>query len=120
MHIALEQTSNDLIIGAKGGIERVVDGRFVVQQVRSKLITGLGEWLLDPSIGWLNFEDFEKNAQLYDFESRAREIILGTQGVLYIDTMSIRLTGRTVILEFTAQTVHGVIDLTIPWTNTGG
>ena len=114
-YLALDKTTGDLIKSEGGGVARVTDGRFVVQQVQSKLRTFFAEWIPDPSIGWLSLEDFEKNFDQYSIERRARKIITDTQGVLAINSLSSTLTGRKLILQFTAETTYGVIDLTIPW-----
>jgi hypothetical protein len=115
MYLALDKDSFDLILKEGGGVERVTDGRFVVQQVQSKLRAWLGEWLLDPSIGWLNEEDFKKNFNQANIERRARVIILGTQGVLSIISMDSSYSKRKLTLEFRANTIYGNIDITIPW-----
>lgn len=115
MFLALDKTTGDLILKSGGGVERVSEGRFIVQQVQSKLRAWLGEWLLDPSIGWLNFSDFEKAYNQSDIEQRAREIILTTQGVSIINSMETSYSNRKLTIDFSAETIYGTIDLTIPW-----
>ncbi len=114
-YLALDKATGDLIKPAGGGVTRVTDGRFIVQQVQSKLRTWLGEWLLDPTVGWLNFEDFEKNFDQSDIEKRAREIILTTQGIISIDSFTTYYSARKLTIQFTASTIYGSVDLTIPW-----
>lgn len=118
IYLALDKKTNDLFKEAGTGVKRVSDGRFVVQQVQCKLKTYLGEWLLDPSIGFLNFDDFDRNYDLWDIESRAREIILNTQGVEEIDTMTLDYSDRVLTINFTARTIYGEIDTTVKWDNT--
>lgn len=115
MQLALDKSTGDLIKGASGGVERVTEGRFVVQQVQSRLRTWLGEWALNPTIGWVNFSDFEKNFDQFDIETRARRIILGTQDVLAIDNLEITYSKRKLTLQFEASTTYGAISLTVPW-----
>ena len=115
IQLALHQSTNDLILKAGGGVERVTDGRYVVQSVRSKLQTQLGEWVLDPSKGWLNFDDFSKQYDLFNIETRARRIILGTTGVKEILEINTFLTKRVLTLQFTATTEYGEINLSVPW-----
>lgn len=121
MQIALDKDTNDIIKNPNGGILRVTDGRYVVQALRSKLRTFLGEWVLDPTVGWLSlglpndFTDFERNPDLNSIETRAREIILGTAGVLLIESLTATLANREVTITFKAQTTYGVIDLVVPW-----
>lgn len=117
--IALSKTSNDLIKLNGGGIGRVDKGRFVVQQVSSKLKTILGEWLLDTSVGFLNLSDFSKNSDLFDLETRAVEIILETDNVKSINSINFTQKDRTLNIKFTASTTFGDIDVEIPWDNTG-
>ena len=98
-----------------GGVLRTEEARFTVQQVRSKLRTILGEWALDQSVGWLEISDFERNPDLRSIETRARIIILGTEGVLSINSMNSSIVGRQVFLTFEASTIYGEFDLTVPW-----
>lgn len=118
MHLALNKSTGDLLLKDGGGVERVSDGRFVVQQVQSKLRTGLAEWILNPLLGWISITDFEKGWDRFDIEDRARKIILQTQGVLAIDSMTAEYSGRNLIIQFEARTIHGSINLTVPWSNT--
>jgi len=117
MQLALDEANNDLILKAGGGVERVDSGRYTVQLVKNRLLTALGEWLLDPRIGWLSLNDFEKNPDLFDIELRARQIILSTPNVNSIEEMNLELKDRTLNLTFQATTTFGLIDLTIPWGN---
>lgn len=109
------KVTTDLLKLDGGGYARVQDGRFTVQLVKNKLLTEKGEWLLDPSIGWLTQDDFVRNPDLFSIEMRARKIILSVSGVQKIDTLSLKLSGRVLYLTFTATTIYGGIELTVPW-----
>ena len=116
VQIALDKKTHDIIKLSGGGIARVSDGRYTVQLVKNRLLTKLGEWLLDPTLGFMNLEDFEKNVDLFDLEMRAKKIILDTVGVQTIDTFDIVLEkDRKLLITFTAKTVYGEIDFTVPW-----
>jgi len=115
IHLALDKSTGDLIKQDGRGVTRVTDGRFVVQQVQSRLRTALGEWILDPRVGWLNVEDFEKDYDLFSIEQRARIIILGTQGVKTIEKLEVIYKSRKLTITFEAMTTFGTISLTIPW-----
>ena len=115
IHLALDKSTGDLIKQEGGGVARVTDGRFVVQQVQSRLRTQLGEWILDTKVGWLNFSDYEKDYDQFGIETRAREIILSTQGVQSIQTLELTYSQRKLTLTFDATTIYGAISLTIPW-----
>lgn len=115
IQLALDETTNDLIMKVGGGIERVQDGRYTVQLVRNKLRTLFGEWLLNPSKGWISLADFKRNPDLFSIEMRAREVILGIPEVSSIDSMEVNLSKRVLTISFTATTTFGGIDLTIPW-----
>ena len=114
-YLALSKETHDLIKPFGGGVSRVNEGRFVVQQVKSKLRTWLGEWALDTTRGWVNQEDFERNYNLADLERRARVIILETDGVLSIVSLTSNYSNRKLTLEFKAKTIYGTIDLIVPW-----
>lgn len=115
IQIALNSTDNDIILLEGGGIARVTEGRYTIQLVKNKLQTKLGEWALDPRIGWLSFDDYKHNPDLFDIEMRAREIILGTLGVSSIINLTLSLESRILTLKFSAVTSYGEINLTIPW-----
>lgn len=115
VQIALGEATNDIIKADGGGIVRVDKGRYAVQLVKNKLLTLLGEWRLDPSKGWISFDDFTRNPDLFDLEVRAKQVILSVTGVQKIDTMELVLKKRALNLSFTATTIYGGIDLTVPW-----
>ena len=116
-YLALDKDTGDLILADGGGVSRVTDGRFVVQQVQCKLRTWLAEWVLDPSIGWLSREEMGKGFDIASIERRARTIILETQDVLEIISLTSTYSKRKLTLEFSAKTTYGNIDVTIPWGN---
>ena len=115
--LALDKSTYDLYKPVGGGVTRTVEGRFIVQQVQSKLRTLLGEWILDTRIGWLSKTDFDRNFSKYDIETKARIIILETDGVKSITTLTSSYSNRVMEISFSAKTIYGVIDLTIPWDN---
>ncbi len=115
IYLALSKTTNDLIFPPEGGVSRVNDGRFIIQQVRSKLKTWLGEWILNPNIGWVNLEDFVKDYDLYNIEDRARVVILSVVGVESIIEITATYRSRKLEIDFKANTVYGEINLNIPW-----
>jgi len=117
MHLALDKNTGDLILKDGGGLERVEEGRFIIQLVQCKLRTGLAEWLTDQTLGWIELADYEKHYDQFSLESRARKIILGTTGVSSITKLNSDYHQRKLTLYFTAETIYGTIDLTIPWSN---
>ena len=119
MQLALDQATNDLFKPIGGGVSRVSEGRYTIQAVRSRLKTYLGEWILDETAGWLNFEDYDRGFDLFDIETRAREVILGTKGIETIIDMKSSITNRILRLEFSATTEYGIISLDIPFSISG-
>lgn len=118
IQIAVDSETNDIIKVEGGGIARVSDGRYTVQLLKAKLLTQLGEWKLDPRKGWINFDDYKRNPDLFNIEMRVRVLILNTKGVQKIDTMTLELgRNRVLILSFTATTIYGEISLTVPWSS---
>ncbi len=115
MQLALDKNTNDLILKQGGGFERVTDGRYTIQLVKNKLLTSLGEWLLDPRLGLFSLDDFVKHPDIFDLELRVRRLVLSTPNVLAVDELSINFVDRKLDITFKARTTFGVIDLTIPW-----
>ena len=115
MQLALDESTHDLIKPVGGGVSRVDKGRHTIQLVRCKLLTRLGEWALDTSLGWVAFEDYDRGYNLFDLEIRATEVILSCSGVQSVDEMTLKVAKRQLILSFKATTIYGEIDLTIPW-----
>jgi len=113
--LALNKATHDLFKPEGGGVTRVNDGRYTVQAVQTRLLTTLGEFALDPRLGWLSLKDFEKNPDLFDIELRARTEILDVKGVLSVESMNLELDNRVLHLSFEAITVYGRIELTVPW-----
>ena len=115
IYLALDKDSNDLIKPTGGGVSRVKDGRFLVQQLRCVLNTVLGEWVLDPSIGFLNLRGHTKHYDKFDIETRLYEVALSVEGIKRIYDVSIILERRVLTIILKAETKFGGIDLTIPW-----
>ena len=114
--IAMDKVTNDIILSPTG-IERVNKGRYTTQLVQARLRTSLGSWRLNTDLGWLSNEDFKHKPDLFDIELRARTIILGTTGVLSIENLTMSLVDRKLQVTFTAKTIYGEINLTVPWGN---
>ncbi len=114
-YLAIDKGTHDIIFPEGGGVSRVDAGRFVVQQVKCKLLSWLGEWVLDPRVGWLAPEDFEKNYDAYDIEDRARQIMLNTDNVQSVNFIKLTYKSRKLLMEAEMQTSYGVINLTVPW-----
>lgn len=116
MQLALDESNNDLIKLPSGGVARVDKGRYTIQLVRCKLQTMLGEWALDESLGFINLEnDLTRNYNLFDLELRANTIILGCVGVKSVIDIKLVVVKRKLTLTFSADTIYGIIDLTIEW-----
>lgn len=113
--LALSKNTHDLIMKPGGGIERVNLGRYTIQLVDCKLKTMLGEWKLNPSLGWIRLDDLKRNYDAFDIEMRARAIILATPGVKALEVFTLIYKNRTIDYTFKATTIYGSIDTTIPW-----
>ena len=113
-NLALDKATNDLIKPSDGAY-RVSEGRYTVQQCRSRLKVWLGEWQLDATQGWVNFDDFVKNYDIFDIETRAREVILGTKGVQSITSLTTTYSQRRLDINFSAITEYGEISVSVPW-----
>lgn len=115
MQLALDSTTHDLMKPAGGGVSRVDKGRYTIQLVKCKLLTRLGEWALNTKLGWVDYADYDRNYDLFDLELRATDIILGCVGVQSVDSIDLSVKDRVLTISFTATTIYGGIELTIPW-----
>ena len=114
-YMALNKATNDLYKSTCGGIHRVSEGRFVIQQVSCKLKTILNEWILDKTVGYLNLDDLGRNKELFDLEVRLTDIVTSTQGVNKILSVDFDLKDRSLKIDFKAETIYGEIDTSVPW-----
>lgn len=115
MQLAVDKITNDLILAEGGGVLRVDDGRYVIQLVKHRLQTSIGEWLLDPNVGFINLSYFEKGPDLFKIELKARQIILSTPNVKLVEEIKLTLEKRVLTIDFKAITTFGSISLSVPW-----
>jgi len=115
MQLALDSKTHDLMKPVGGGVARVDKGRYTIQLVKCKLLTKLGEWALNTSLGWVSYDDYDRNYNLFDLELKATEVILSCVGVQTVDSIELEVKDRVLFITFKATTIYGEIDLTIPW-----
>ena len=102
-------TAND-IFSEKGRIKRVVGSAQVVQNVRTRLLTYLGECFLDKTRGVPYFEKiFVKPTNLSTVETILKNVILRTPGILELTyfEMSFTTSNRFLSVSFGANTIDG-------------
>lgn len=105
--IELDPFTHDLVL--TGGDLRVVDG--VTQHLKQRLLTILGEWFLDLSIGipWFD-EILGKGNDLTLAESLIKSTISDTPGVRSLVTFNIeasQTSERTALVSFTITLDNG-------------
>ena len=115
-HDIYRPTAEDIANGAIPGATRCDKGRYTVQQCKVRLLTALGEYVLDPRLGFLNITDFRKGYDQAGIESRARNIILSTHGVKSIIFIRSIVLQREMTIAFRADTIFGEVELEVPWT----
>lgn len=99
-------SSNDIFL-TNGRIQRVSEGAQVLQNVRCRLLTYLGEWFLNTQVGVPYFQEiFTKPANLARAESVIKRTILRTTGVEQIISFQLNFnrTTRRLSVEFEAAT----------------
>jgi hypothetical protein len=105
---------NDIIL-EKGNFKLVKEGAEVVQHVRTRLLTYVGEWFLDIASGTPWFEQvFVKPANLANVESIIKTRILQTEGVLLLNEFSMSFESsetRRLTVSFKAETKYGSINV---------
>ena len=114
-NLALD-SNHDIIIGR--GATRVGGAEQIAQLVKCRLLTLLGEWKQDTSLGIPWFEGiFTKNVRTADIQLTIANIIRGTAGVQQL--ISIELDAdyraRTLTITFTAISDYGNISDFLLW-----
>ncbi|MCQ9124370.1 hypothetical protein [Rodentibacter caecimuris] len=82
------------------------------QQIKVVLLTFLGEWFLDTTIGLPYFDEIlVKNPDSSRIQSIFRKKIMGIKGVLSIEQLSLEFNRKERVLsvQFSAKTVEGMI-----------
>lgn len=82
----------------------------IAQHLRIRLRTFLGEWFLDTRIGFPFFEElFIKNPNKLVIDSRIRETVLETPGIVAVGSINYELDGatRALAITFTATLQSG-------------
>ena len=114
-NLALD-SNHDIIIGR--GATRIGGAEQIAQLVKCRLLTLLGEWKQDTSLGIPWFEGiFTKNVRPADIQLTIANIIRGTAGVQQL--ISIELDAdyraRTLTITFTAISEYGNISDFLLW-----
>ncbi|MEX4584681.1 hypothetical protein MY756_05540 [Haemophilus influenzae] len=82
------------------------------QQIKVVLLTFLGEWFLDTTIGLPYFDEIlTKNPDNARIQSIFRKKIMGVKGVLAVERLSLEfhLKDRVLVVQFSARTNEGVV-----------
>lgn len=119
-NLKLDEFTHDLIVGRQG-MERVKGLNLTKQLTKTRLLTVLGEWSQDPSLGLPWFDEIMIRGQrLSVIEGLLRDCILGTDHVLDLlsFTMTLDKPTRTLSVTFEAVSDWGEFDATI--TKVGG
>jgi hypothetical protein len=107
-------SDNDIIIGR--GASRVAGKEFTIQLVKNRLLTVLGEWKADTSLGLPWFSDIMVKApDLSLVEGLILDCIKRTKHVLDVTSIDLSLNEktRTLTVTFTALTDWGLFDSTV-------
>lgn len=100
----LKLDSNNDIVLVNNEIVLVDEYDAIAQHMRIRLRTFLGEWYLDERIGMPYFEEFlVKNPNKIVMQSRIREAMLETPGVISVDSLVFDFNTLDRSLEVTAQ-----------------
>ncbi|MFZ4217074.1 hypothetical protein ACEV6Q_04310 [Enterobacter ludwigii] len=106
----------DIIIGR--GATRTGGLNFVTQNVKSRLLTLLGEWQQNKKLGlpWLDGM-LEKDARISDIQTIVAMTVEGTPDVLSIVFLEVIPDYRTrqLTIQFVAESTYGVIESNITY-----
>ena len=109
-------SNHDIIIGR--GATRVGGVEQVAQLCKCRLLTLLGEWKQDTSLGITWFDAIlTKTARLSDIEATIANIIRGTSGVQQLISISIDANYRTreLSISFVAISDYGNLSDFVTW-----
>ena len=101
----------DIVIGR--GATRVGGVDFVAQNVKSRLMTLLGEWQHNPSLGLPWFDGLlGKHVTSDDIQVAVQNVILSTNNVRYVALVTVDADHRqrTISINFTAESDFGTIE----------
>ena len=109
-HVALDK-SNNLVI-ENNTFRLVDDGAELVQRLRCRLLSYMGEWFLDVSSGIAYFQEiFTKPVDIANVESLIKEQILDTEGVTSITQFAMEFGAgdkpRGLSILFSVKTIYG-------------
>ena len=114
-NLALD-SNHDIIIGR--GATRIGGAEQIAQLVKCRLLTLLGEWKQDTSLGIPWFEGiFTKNVRTADIQLTIANIIRGTAGVQQLISIELDadFRARTLTITFTAISDYGNISDFLLW-----
>lgn len=103
-------TDGDLALSAAGDLEVVSGLDAVVQRLRFALQHFKGEWILDEAFGVPWFQDvLKKNPNPVVVDAVLKSVILGTPGVLAIESLDLDWdrARRRLTVRFSALTTSG-------------
>lgn len=115
-NLRLDPITHDIIIGR--GATRVGGAQQVAQLCKCRLMTLLGEWKQDESLGLPWFEAiFTKQVRPADIQSAVASIIRSTNGVQQLISIDVDANFRTreLTISFTAISDYGNISEFVSW-----
>lgn len=102
----LLDSSGDIIPGK--GMARVYGVQYVAQLTKNRLLTILGEWDLDPTIGFPWVSDSYKGAtQISTLVGLIKSTIENTKGVYGVTYLDYTVDGRNLLVQFEASSIYG-------------
>lgn len=113
-NLQLDPNTWDIIVGRSA--TRVGGLAYTAQLVKSRLLTILGEWTPEPTLGMPWFDSvMTKAPDLSLIEGLIMDVILGTDHVLDVSSISLNLdkSTRTLSVTFSAISDWGDIEQTV-------
>lgn len=108
-NLMLDPLTHDIIPGRQ--MTRVSGALYVAQLVKCRLLTFLGEWVLDRNIGAPWYGVLERHYDISATRLAVKNIIETTSGVLVLESLELQADNRTrqLSIQFTAKTTYGGI-----------
>lgn len=103
MDIRLDTASHDIVLNGRD-LGTVTSDPLTAQRLKQNLLTNLGEWFLDASIGLPWFDRiFKKGTSLAEIRQYLIREIVNTAGVDVLNQLNISTDSRRLTVSFTVN-----------------
>ena len=108
MRVFASNTNNDIFIGTDGNLSIKTNLEAVMQAAQQAAQSQLGEMIYAKDEGVPNFQTiWQSSANVAQFEAYLRRTILAVEGVVKVESMTIRVESGTLFYTAEILTIYG-------------